>query len=265
MKDILSCAKQGEKILIGMVHCQPLPGSYRYDGDPSKIIDRAMADALALQAAGFDAILVENSCDAPISATISKSQVAMLSVVASKLRERIQIPIGIEAVFNDYDAALSVAVAVRAQFVRIPIYVDTVVAAGGIMHPCSREALLLRKSLDANDIKIFADVHSKSTRMLVSDIALEESIGWAVGRGADAVIVSGSATGCVTSMDSLVAARQASKVPVFVGSGVNRENCAEQLQIADGVIIGSSLKKDGNLLNPIDPDCAAAFVKTVRG
>ena len=38
---------------------------------------------------------------------------------------------------------------------------------------------------------------------------------------------------------------------MLAGSGVNAENIHDQLQTADGAIIGSSLKEGGILTNPI--------------
>ena len=40
-------------------------------------------------------------------------------------------------------------------------------------------------------------------------------------------------------------------IPVIAGSGVNDTNIKEQLNIADGAIIGSGFKVDGKIENPI--------------
>ena len=48
--------------------------------------------------------------------------------------------------------------------------------------------------------------------------------------------------------------KQVVKLPVFAGSGVKAENIKEQMKVADGAIIGSSLKEGGILTNPIDYD-----------
>ena len=43
-------------------------------------------------------------------------------------------------------------------------------------------------------------------------------------------------------------------IPVFAGSGVKASNIKSQMEIADGAIIGSSLKEGGILTNPISYD-----------
>ena len=65
MKNIVDRMKAGEKISIGMVHTLPLPGSYRGKYTMEEIVERAVSDARILEAAGFDAIVVENLNDGP--------------------------------------------------------------------------------------------------------------------------------------------------------------------------------------------------------
>jgi uncharacterized protein len=52
--------------------------------------------------------------------------------------------------------------------------------------------------------------------------------------------------------------------PVFMNTGARTENVAEFLRVADGVIVGSSLKKDGYTWNPVDGDRVQAFMDQVR-
>ena len=53
--------------------------------------------------------------------------------------------------------------------------------------------------------------------------------------------------------------------PLLAGSGVEVGNVAETLSVADGVIVGSSLKREGVIGNPVDPGRAAEFVEAARG
>lgn len=55
------------------------------------------------------------------------------------------------------------------------------------------------------------------------------------------------------------ASKNVVKVPVFAGSGVKAENIKDQLQIADGAIIGSSLKEGGIISNPISYDLVKKY------
>ena len=58
--------------------------------------------------------------------------------------------------------------------------------------------------------------------------------------------------------------RACPKTKLLLGSGVNVTNVKDYLRFADGVIVGSSLKKDGKLANPVDTKRVAALVKAMR-
>jgi predicted TIM-barrel enzyme len=50
----------------------------------------------------------------------------------------------------------------------------------------------------------------------------------------------------------------------LVNTGVKAHNVEEYLSIADGAIVGSSLKVDGYTWNPVDPERVKAFMNNVR-
>ena len=117
---------RGSKTVIGMVHCLPLPGTVGFSGDFEKIVHQAVMDAETLEKAGVDAVIVENMGDVPFSALLEKPQLAALAGVARGVSQRIHIPLGIGAAFNDCEASLSIASLVGASFIRVPVFVDTV-------------------------------------------------------------------------------------------------------------------------------------------
>ena len=49
--------------------------------------------------------------------------------------------------------------------------------------------------------------------------------------------------------------------PVFLNTGAKADNIKDYLQIADGVIVGSSLKVDGYTWNPVDPQRVRKFIE----
>ena len=236
---------KGSQTVIGMVHCLPLPGTCGFDGDYRKIIDQAVQDAQTLEKAGVDAVIVENMGDTPFSALLDKAQVAALAAAAAAVREAVKIPIGIDAAFNDCEASLAIAGICRADFIRVPVFVDTVLFSDGIIYPCAKKCMEYRKAMGLSHVKILADVQQITVEMSAKDAA---------SNGADAIIVTGAVIGAETPIDMLKRVQKVVNIPVLAGSGVNRGNIHEQLQIADGCIIGSSLKKGGVLTNPIDYD-----------
>lgn len=253
-----------KKLIIGMVHCLPFPGTVKYSDDMSKIVSQAIEDAKTLESAGADAVIIENMGDDPFNEKLDNVQVAALASVSTLVAQKINIPIGIDAAMNDYETALSVAKVIGADFVRIPVFVDTVEYYGGIIEPCARKALLYRKSINAEDVKIFADIQVKHTHMLLPTVSIEDSAGAAISCGADAIIVTGTHIGKETPMEIIKKVKAMSSIPVLVGSGVRKENIKEQLELADGAIIGSSLKVDGVISNPISYDLTKEIIDNFK-
>ena len=184
-----------KKSIIGMIHTLALPGTMDYCGDMTKVIDRALADLHAMQNAGVDAVIVENFCDHPAGTKLEPEQMAALTAVATVVAREATIPVGIDAAFCDPMASLAIAVAVGATFIRVPVFVDTVVTSDGIVKPCARELQRYRKLLGAENIALLCDIQTKHTFMLSSAISIEESALMATECGADALIITGAHTG----------------------------------------------------------------------
>ena len=252
-----------EKQLIGMVHCLPLLGAPGFT-NMEEVVSRAVQDAKHLEEAGFDAIMIENMLDSPLGVKLDFQARIALSIVASRVKQEVSIPIGIDAAFNDYEASLTIAKAVGASFVRLPIFVDTVIAHTGIISPCAREAVYYRYRIGAEDVKIYADIQVKHTMML-KDTPLINSAKLAVASGADVIIVTGVSTGQETPIDTIVELKKSINIPIFAGSGVDEHNIQKQMQVIDGAIIGSSLKNDKNIANPISLSKATTLINIYRG
>lgn len=261
IREILGLQKQ---FIIGMVHCLPLPGTLHFGGDIGKVYAQAVQDAQTLQTAGVDAVIVENMGDDPFAVKLEPAQLAALTVATQKVMDAVSIPVGVDAAFNDYAASLSIARATGAQFVRVTVFVDTVVYYGGIINPCARDCMLYRKALGCQDIMVLADVQVKHTEMLLPHVTVAASAIRAAACGADAVIVTGTAIGVETPIQTIEQVKKHIKVPVIAGSGVNAGNIRAQLAIADGAIIGTSMKEGGILNNPISELMARELVSALR-
>jgi len=251
--------------LIGMVHVAPLPGSPRWDGSMERVIAAAVADARTLVEHGMDALLVENYGDAPFTpGRVEPAPVAALAVVAREIRRALpQAPLGINVLKNDARAALAIACAVGACFIRVNVHAGAVLADQGLVHSDAYNTLRDRRLLGA-EIAIFADVGGKHAVPL-APVDLEQHARDLRHRGlADGLVVSGQATGAATPIDDLKRVRGAvPDVPLLVGSGATPETAAELLSVADGLIIGTALKKDGDVNAPVDPDRVRRLVVAV--
>ncbi len=248
-----------------MVHLPALPGSPGSELDVEALRERAVDDARALAGGGVDGVLVENYGDAPYAPDeVDEPTVAAMAVLSAAVRRAVEVPVGVNVLRNDARAALAVAVAAGADFVRVNVWTGARLTDQGIVEGRAHEVLRLRRRLGSR-VRVFADVAVKHSAPLAPGDPADE-VADAVGRGrADAVIVTGPSTGRPPEPGALETAREAADgVPVLAGSGVTAGTVGDVLERADGVIVGSALRREGRAGRPVDPDRVARFVDAVR-
>lgn len=253
------------RTVIGMVHLQALPGAPLYQGSMNAVIDAALADALTLEQGGVDGIMVENFFDAPFfKDRVPPETVASMTRVVSTLRQKIRAPLGVNVLRNDGISALAIAAACDAQFVRINILAWAMLADQGIIEGRAAEIARYRKTLGA-DILIFTDCLTKHAEPLAPmQMEWVAHDTWERG-GAEALVISGKATGYATDMSDVVAARRgAPDAPLLIGSGAAAENVAAYLSHVDGVLVGTALKREGRVENPVELARVQTLVERVR-
>jgi len=253
-----------KKPIIGMLHLPALPGSPGYQNNFQESWSRIQEDASALLQGGVDGLMVENYFDLPFYPdSVPPVTVAHLAVVARKLKNEFQAPLGINVLRNDGVSALAIAKAVGAQFIRLNILTGSRLTDQGIISGKAHEILRYRKRIDAQSVKIFADICVKYSTAL-TERSVEAEVEETLHRsGADGLIVSGEATGKTVDRERLETVKKLSpEVPVWVGSGASEENIEELSQWADGFIIGSAFKKD--LASPIEKEKVEILIKKVR-
>jgi membrane complex biogenesis BtpA family protein len=255
------------RTIIGMVHLRPLPGSPRWDGSMGGAVAAALADARALVDGGVDALLVENFGDAPFTAgRVEPATVAAMAVVAAEIRRAFpRTPLGVNVLKNDARAALAVAAAVGGEFIRVNVHAGAVLADQGVVHSDAYGTLRDRRLLGA-DVAIFADVGGKHAVPL-APLEVEQTARDLVDRGlADALVVSGPATGQATPLPEVKRVRGAvPDVPLLIGSGVTADTAAELLSLAAGLIVGTSVKRGGDVRQPVDRGRVEQLVAAARG
>ena len=253
--------------LIGMVHLPPLPGTPRWDGSMERAIAVALADARALVDNGMDALIVENYGDAPFTrGRVASATVAAMAVIAGEIRRALpDTPLGINVLKCDARSALGVAAAVSARFIRVNVLAGAVVADQGIVQTDAYDVLRDRRLLGV-DVAIFADVQGKHAVPLVP-VEIEQQARDLASRSlADGLVVSGRATGEATPIDDVKRVRSAvPDVLILIGSGVTPETAPELLSLADALIVGTSLKRDGDVSQPVDPARVRRLVDAVGG
>jgi len=251
--------------VIGVVHLLPLPTSPRWGGDLKVVIDRAEQEATALASGGVHGIIVENFFDAPFPKNaVDPAVVSAMTLVIHRLKQMVTLPIGVNVLRNDARSALAIASCVNASFIRVNVLTGVMATDQGLIEGQAHELLRYRREL-GSDVKILADVLVKHARPLSSP-NLTTAVQETIQRGlADGIILSGWATGSPPNLEDLELASAAAKgTPVFIGSGASWENIPQLIQAADGVIVSSSLKRRGQIEQPIDPNRVSQFVETLQ-
>jgi membrane complex biogenesis BtpA family protein len=253
------------KVLIGVVHLRPLPGSPRSKENLKNIILAAVDDARSYEKGGADAVIVENFGDVPFTkSSVAPETIASMAVVGRAIHDSIKLPIGFNVLRNDAHAALALAGACDGSFIRINVHTGTMLTDQGLIEGNAYQTLRLKKNL-CPDAQIFADVHVKHAVPL-GNWTIEDSARDTMERGlADALIISGIGTGMATDVEDVRRVRNACpSAKILIGSGINIENVKTLLPLIDGVIVGSSLKRNGKLDNPVDAKRVAALKRAMK-
>ncbi|MBX2797298.1 MAG: BtpA/SgcQ family protein [Myxococcales bacterium] len=242
------------------MHLRPLPGSPSWSGDADAVMAAATADAEALLQGGCDALLVENMGDVPyVRHRIHDAAAALMACVVERVAAH-GVPVGVQVLAGANHQALGIAAATGAAFVRVEGFAYAHVADEGWIDACAGPLLRDRAALGAR-VAIWADVQKKhAAHAVTADLGLEEIAKGTVFCGADALVVTGVATGRPADVRQLEQAAQAG-APVLVGSGVTPSDAGLLSTVAQGLIVGSWLKHDGDWRRPVDVE----RVRAVRG
>lgn len=244
-----------------MIHLAALPGAPRFEGSIDRVVERACQDASVLSSAGFPGVMIENFGDAPFFAeeVPSITVAAMTRVVAEVVRIG-GFAIGVNVLRNDALAALAVAAATGAGMIRVNVLSGIMFTDQGPIIGRAAELARLR-AIVGPDIAILADVFVKhatpSPGLSIAQAAIDT---WERG-GADALIVSGAATGSQIDLGDARRIRQVvAAAPLIAGSGATPETLPELASIVDSIIVGTALKEGGQVTGRVDPALAAGFV-----
>jgi membrane complex biogenesis BtpA family protein len=244
-----------------MVHLGPLPGSPGFAGDLGGVIQAAVADAVVLEEAGFDALMVENFGDAPyFGADVPALTVAAMAHATTSIAGAVDLPIGINVLRNDAGSAMAIAATCGGSFVRVNVLSGVMYTDQGMITGRAAELARLRTAV-APHVEIWADVFVKHATPPSGATIEQAAIDTYRRAGASALIISGSATGTPARFDDFTRARAAvPEAPLLAGSGVSAETIGMILENADGAIIGTSIKVDQETTAPVDPERARKLV-----
>ena len=251
--------------LIGVIHVHALPGTPRAREPIAAIAAAAVAEARLYARAGFDAVMIENMHDRPyLKRSVGPEIVAAMTAIGLAVRDSVPLPLGLQILAGANRAALAVAHACGAAFVRGEGFVFAHVADEGLIESDAGELLRYRKAIGAEKVRVIVDIKKKhSAHALTADVGIAETAHAAEFFLADGVVVTGAATGVAADAAEVEAVAGAVKLPVLVGSGITADNIADYAA-ADGFIVGSWVKRGGSWSGALDARRTAALVKAFR-
>lgn len=250
------------KPVIGMVHIGALPGAPLHD--PSlDLLAAARADLHALQAAGFDAVMFGNENDRPYEFAVDTASTATMAHLIGQLKSGITVPFGVNVLWDPM-STVALGAATGAHFVR-EIFTGTYASDMGPWTPDAGRAMRYRNRLGRSDMAMLFNVSAEFAHSLDQRPLADRARSAVFSSVPDAVLVSGQITGEAARMSDLEAVKAVlPDMPVMANTGVTHDTVADVLSVADGCVVGSSLKVDGDTWNAVDPDRAQDFMDRVR-
>ncbi len=249
--------------IIAMAHLPALPGTPRYDreGGVQRIVDVVARDVELLVDGGVDAIMFCNEDDRPYVFEAGIEQIAAMSRVIAETKPS-DIPFGVDFLWDPM-AAMAVAHATGASFIR-EVLTGVYESDMGLWSPDAGKLARFRSQIGADGIRVFYNVVPEFASSLGSRSPAERAYSAVVSSLADVILVSGKMAGAEADLSVIEEVKRSVDVPVLVNTGVKPGNIKEYLSVADGAIVGSSLKVDGYTWNPVDPERVRQLVREVK-
>lgn len=241
-----------------------VPAFHKADARPmSWYEDYVLSNARSFAENGISAIKLQDETVEPSGA--APRSVARMAVLGAAVRRTFpQIELGIIMQAHDPEAALAIADGCGASFVRLKIFIGAAVNAEGMHAALGPAAVAYRSGIGREDIQIYADVHDR-TAVPLAPVPDVMAAGWASRLGADALVITGAdVEDTFTRIDAVRA--QGIRTPILIGGGVTQANVRRALTAAQGVIVSSSLRRDGasaDAMDRWDPARIRAFMEAV--
>lgn len=254
------------KPVIAMVHFQALPGTPLYDemGGMNALLGQARHDLVALQSAGVDAVMFGNENDRPYELRVDVASTAAMAYAIGRLRDEISVPFGVDVLWDPI-STLALSAATGARFAR-EIFTGVYGSDMGLWEGRAAEALRYRRRLGSSDLFLLYNISAEFASPLDRRTVAERARSVVFSSLADAILISGPITGEETPLEHLHEVKRAlPATPVLANTGVRHENVAEVLAVADGCIVGTALKVNGDTWSAVDPTRARQFVELARG
>jgi len=215
-----------------MVHIGALPGTPLFD--PSlDLVAAASADLVALQNAGFDAVMFGNENDRPYEFNVDTASTATMAAIIGQLKKDITVPFGVNVLWDPM-SSVALAAATGASFVR-EIFTGSYASDMGTWNPDAAKAMRYRNKLGRPDMAMLYNISAEFAHSLDQRSLPDRARSAVFSSIPDAVLVSGQITGEAAALSDLQAVKAVlPDTPVMANTGVKHNTVAEVLSVADG-------------------------------
>ncbi len=240
--------------VVAMIHVGALPGTPAGALSLAEIEAQAVKEAKICRDAGVHGLMLENMHDTPyVRGRVGPEIVAAMAIVARAVKDVAGLPCGVQILAAANFEAMAVAQAAGLDFIRAEGFAFAHVADEGIIQSSAAELLRYRRMIGAEHVQVWADIKKKhSSHAITADVSIGETAHAVEFMRGDAVIVTGAVTGMAPKSADVRVVKQATRLPVYLGSGVTAANIVEFLADADGFIIGSEFKTGGHWSGAVD-------------
>ena len=203
---------------------------------------------------------------------VTKATALCFEHVLQKIAPRIHVPWGINVLHNDYPLSFSLAKKFHADFVQLDVFVDDVKSAFSYSQKAKHHPFKIHPDSEVighyakkAGIPFITFIQPKHYEMLIKNKSLLRSARKAKRFGASGVIVT-KATGVAPEMQKIKMLKNAlGTFPVGVGSGVTVKTVKQFLSVGDFCIVGTALKKQGDIHNSVDTKRVKQLMKNTYG
>ena len=262
-KPLFSSAKP----VIAMIHVGALPGTPASSRSLREIEAQAVKEAKLYREAGVNGLMLENMHDTPyLRGWVGPEIVAAMAVIARAIKDAGRLPCGVQLLAAANTEALAVALAAGLDFIRAEGFAFAHVADEGVIQSSAAELLRYRRAIGAEHVQVWADVKKKhSSHAITADVGIGETAHAVEFMRGDAVIVTGTVTGDAPKAEDVRDVSRATRLPVYLGSGVTAANVAGFMADADGFIVGSEFKREGHWSGEVEPKRVRRFMAALAG
>jgi uncharacterized protein len=252
------------KPIIAMCHLQALPGDPYYDreGGMDKVIELARQDLKNLQDGGVDAVMFSNEFSLPYLTTVKTATTAAMARIIGELKHDIRVPFGVNVLWDPI-ASIDLAAATGAVFIR-EIITGVYASDFGLWNTNVGNTVRHKMALTPN-LRMLFNIVPEAASYLGERNIVDIAKSTVFNNRPDALCVSGLTAGAETDTQILASVKRAvPETVVLCNTGCRLENVDRQLSVADGAVVGSTFKIDGNFDNLVDPARVKAFMTKVK-